>query len=573
MPPGTSGGKTIAAMLAAEGVDTAFGIVDGSYVQLCASLRDHGIALVTPRHESTAVHMAAAYARITGRLGVCIASNGPGVANALPGVAVEDAEGNRVLLVTSSRRTGITYPDRGGTYQCFDHVGVIGPMAKWSASAQSTARIPELVRSALRACWDGRPGVVHLDVAEDLINGTHEGAAALQSPSEYRRVEPIPAPPGDVDRAAELLVGADLAAIHVGGGVLHAGAWDELGRVAEVLHAPVTTSWSGRGAFVETSPLAWPMPLVEAVDEVHRAADVVLCVGTRLGETDWWAKAPNWAAPERQRVVHVDVEDAALGRNRAVTLGVLADAKAFLAALADRLEGEGHRPSEAHVQTVSALQQSRDGARRDLDAMLDDTATPMSTAHVAAACNTVFPDDAVAVFDGGNTAVWGHFFHRVRRPNSVLSTPHMGMLGAGAGQALGAAVARPGTPVYCVTGDGAFGMHPQEVETAVRNDLPVVFLVVADRQWGMVKLTQSIALGGAEAVNADLHEVRYDDLAVSMGAHGERVADPAGLVPALQRCLDAGRCSVVHVDVDPAKHLFAPGLVHFKKMHEEPEGS
>lgn len=568
-----TGGDAIAAILAAEGVGTVFGIVDGTYVQLCAALRDRGIALVTPRHETTAVHMAAAHARLTGGLGVVIASNGPGVANALPGVAVENAEGNRVLLVTSSRRTGITYPDRGGTYQYFDHVGVIAPMAKWSASAQSAGRVPELTRSALRACWDGRPGVVHLDVAEDLVNGPLEPAPAVQDPSAYRRVEPIPPPPHQVERAADLLTGPGLAAIHAGGGVLHARAWDELERVAAALHAPVTTSWSGRGAIAETSPLAWPMPLVDAVDAVHREADAVLCVGSRLGETDWWAKAPNWAPPARQHLVHVDVDDAALGRNRPATLAVLADAKLFLAALADRLEQRSFGPGPERLAAVSRLQGDRDAARRELDTMLADTATPMSTAHVADTANSVFPDDAVAVFDGGNTAVWGHFFHRVRSPGTVLSTPHMGMLGAGMGQALGAAVARPGTPVYCITGDGAFGMHPQEVETAVRHDLPVVFVVVADRQWGMVKLTQSIALGGAEAVNADLGEIRYDDLARSMGAHGERVADPAELAPALRRCLDSGRASVVHVDVDPAKHLFAPGLVHFKKMHEEPAGT
>lgn len=567
-----TGGDAIAAILAAEGVDTVFGIVDGTYVQLCASLRDRGIGLVTPRHESTAVHMAAAYARLSGRLGVCIASNGPGVANALPGVAVENAEGNRVLLITSSRRTGITYPDRGGTYQYFDHVGVIAPMAKWSATAQSPARITELARTALRECWTGRPGVVHLDIAEDLVNGTLDPPPHVHEPRRYRAVEPMAASSSDVEQAAAILARAGLATIHAGGGVLHAGAWDELARVAEVLHAPVTTSWSGRGAYAETSPLAWPMPLVEAVDAVHNNAGAVLCVGARLGETDWWGRPPNWAPPERQALVQVDIDDAALGRNRPVTLGVRADAKLFLSALADRLEADGHQPPPATLKAVAELQAGRDAARRELDATLADTETPMVTAHVAVTCSEVFPDDAVAVFDGGNTAVWGHFFHQVRTPNCVLSTPHMGMLGAGMGQALGAAVARPGTAVYCITGDGAFGMHPQEVETAIRHDLPVVFLVVADRQWGMVKLTQAVALGDAGPVNADLNEIRYDDLARSMGAHGERVADPADLAPALERCLESGRCSVVHVDVDAAKHLFAPGLVHFKKMHEEPAG-
>ena len=145
----TTGGELIASMPAAEWVDTVFGLPDGTYQGLIGGLDASNIRLVTPRHESSALHMAAAYARLTGRLGVAIASNGPGVANALPGVAVENAEGNRVLLITSSRRSGITYPDRGGTYQCFEQVAVISPMASRcvgcssrSAFSSSQRRLP-----------------------------------------------------------------------------------------------------------------------------------------------------------------------------------------------------------------------------------------------------------------------------------------------------------------------------------------------------------------------------------------------------------------------------------------------
>ena len=177
-----TGGAVLAAMLEREGVENFFGIVDGTYTQLFAHCVERGIQMISPRHEAVAAHMAGAYARLTGRLGVCIASNGPGVANMLPGVAVENAEGNRVLLLTSSRRTGITYPDRGGAYQCFDHVAVIRGMSKWSETVHAFDRIPELMRQALRACFTGRPGVVHLDVPENLINGAGE-APALGRPA------------------------------------------------------------------------------------------------------------------------------------------------------------------------------------------------------------------------------------------------------------------------------------------------------------------------------------------------------------------------------------------------------
>ena len=177
------GGEALARMLAAEGVEVVFGIVDGTYMGFFGSFEKHGIRLVSPRHETSAAHMAGAYARLTGKLGVCMASNGPGVANILPGVAVENGEGNRVLLITSCRRTPIAYPDRGGTYQYFNQTGVTRAMTKWSGAVPSFDRLPEFFRRAARISWSGRPGVVHLDVPETVMNGIFEGDGIdLRSP-------------------------------------------------------------------------------------------------------------------------------------------------------------------------------------------------------------------------------------------------------------------------------------------------------------------------------------------------------------------------------------------------------
>ncbi len=153
----TGGGHYVAAVLREEGVESAFGIVDGSYLQLCKGIVTRGIRLITPRHESSGVHMAGAHARLTGKLGVCLASNGPGVANVLSGAVVESGEGNRVLLITSCRRTGIQYPDRGGTFQRFDQVGTLGALGKWACQVHSPDQLGEVLRKALRACWEGRP--------------------------------------------------------------------------------------------------------------------------------------------------------------------------------------------------------------------------------------------------------------------------------------------------------------------------------------------------------------------------------------------------------------------------------
>ncbi len=333
----TSGGEVLARMLQAEGVEKVFGIIDGTYFGFYSSLHKLGIEIVTPRHETCAAHMAGAYARLTGRLGVCMASNGPGVANLLPGLVVENAEGNRVLAITSCRRPQIVYPDRGGAYQAFDQVGAISHFAKWSHSVVSFDRVAELGRTALRHCYEGRPGVVHLDVPETIMNGKVKAEVATWQPHQYRRTDPIVPSPEQVERAADMLAAAEMPIIHAGSGVIHAGAYDELRRVAELLHAPVTTSWAGRGVLPETSELAVPMAFIKINHEVRNDADLVLVVGSRLGETDWWGKAPYWRHPSEQQMIQVDSDGHILGANKPAALAVLADAKLFLAALADRL--------------------------------------------------------------------------------------------------------------------------------------------------------------------------------------------------------------------------------------------
>lgn len=579
-----SGGDVIAQMLKAEGVRHVFGIVDGTYLGLCVGLREEDITLVSPRHETSAAHMAGAYARLTGGLGVCMASNGPGVANLLPGIAVEQGEGNRVLALTSSRRTGITSPERGGTYQYFDQAAVIGQMSKWSERVPSFDRIPERMRAALRACWEGRPGVVHLDLPEDVMNGRVKANLAFWEPSRYRRTAPVQPPEDQVERAADWLLAAERPLIQAGSGVIHAGAFDELRAVADLLRAPVTTSWGARAVIPESLDIAFPMIYVELVSQIRGDADVVLCLGSRLGETDWWGKPPYWRSAKDQRMIQVDTDGQILGANKPADLPVLADLRVFLTRLQDRLLARREQiPTAKRNQALEKYGAEKAKQRRKLDAALDDRSGPMNSGHVASECRKFFGDDAILVADGGNAAVWANFYHEVRKPNTLLSTFKFGMLGAGCAQALGAAVARPQAAVYCITGDGAMGFHSQEVETAVRNGLTPVYLVLCDKQWGMVKMNQQFALKplktlllkslrADETINTDLNEIRFDLLAQSMGAHGERVSEPGQLRPALERSRASGKCAVIHVDVNPVSHMWAPGLLHFKDMHQEPKG-
>jgi acetolactate synthase-1/2/3 large subunit len=581
-----SGGALIARMLQVEGVEVVFGIIDGSYFGLYSSLRDVGIRLVTPRHETSAVHMAGAYARITGKLGVCIASNGPGVANALAGVAVESGEGNRVLLLTSWRRAAIVNPDRGGTYQYFDQTAVIRPMSKWSEAAESFDRLPELCRRALRQCYIGRPGVVHLCVPEDIMNGDFANDDVdLLSPKRYRRTNPAAAPELVVRESAELLMQAELPMIHAGSGVLHALATAELLELAELLQAPVTTSWAARDVIDERLNVSIPMNLLDLNTRVRNDADVVLALGTRFGETDWWGKPPYWRNPSEQKLIQVDLDEDVLGQNKPVDIAVVADIKSFASALLAELKGRNasSRSAGRPARLKEYAAEKKKGLAVLAEALERETEL-VHSAQVARICRDVFPDDAVVVADGGNTSVWANMFHEVRTPHSMLSTYKFGMLGAGVGQALAAKIASPERAVYCIIGDGAMGFHSQEIETAVRNDIPVIFLVLCDKQWGMVKVNQEIALdpkktlteGGLsadETINTDLGETRFDLLAESMGAIGERVSRNEELEPAIRRCLESERVCVIHVDVDPVVHKFAPHLAEFKQMHAEPGGA
>jgi acetolactate synthase-1/2/3 large subunit len=319
------------------------------------------------------------------------------------------------------------------------------------------------------------------------------------------------------------------------------------------------------------------MTHLDTYQTIRSEADLVLVVGSRLGETDWWGKAPHWSRD--QQVIQVDIDDHWLGVNKSVDIAMLADADVFLTALAAELELGPSISVQTNTWAGPAAAE-----RSKLDDRLDESREAgLNPGRVPLICQETLPENTIWVFDGGNATVWAQFFHEARVPNSLLATFKFGMLGAGVAQALGAQVARPDARVCCLIGDGAMGFHPQEVETAVRQGLNVIYVVFVDRQWGMVKMNQQFSLrpvktvvrkrlDADETINADFSEIRFDELARSMGAHGERVSTADELAAALKRGADAGGPAVIHVDVDPVTHMWAPKLRAFKDMHAEPKG-
>ncbi len=581
-----SGGGIIAKMLKAEGVENFFGIVDGTYTHLFVSCVDEGLKMITPRHESVAAHMAGAYARLSGKLGVAIASNGPGVANMLSGAAVEHLEGNRVLLITSSRRKGCSTPDRLGAYQQFDQHRVIREMSKWSVHIRDFERIPEQMREALRRSFSGKPGLVHVDIPEDVINSFGPEPKFLK-PEQYRELEGAWASPSKVKAAAKLIAESKRFIIQAGSGVIHALAFAELAELAALSGAAVTNSWGGKGVMPDDSPNYCPMSIVDLVNHVRTAGDLCLCLGGSMGETDWWGKAPYWAKTTEQKFIQVDIEEENIGRNRQVDLAVVADIKVFLQQLIAELKAMGpeaaglNKPERQEMLAVIAGGKKK--ATQEVGAAVAQMPSrPMHTLQAALTLRLMLPPDTVFVLDGGNTAVWGIAIAS-QKPNCQLSTWHMGHLGTGQGYALGAAIARPQSPVCLFIGDGAMGFHMQEIETAVRYGLKIIFVVVADKQWGMVKINQiaavskfkdryTTALKDRNQVNGDFGEIEWDKVGQAMGAYGERIKEIDQLGMAIMKCAALPGPSVLHLDVDPQAHLMCPTLQSFKEMHNEPAG-
>ena len=575
------GGAVVAKMLKKEGVEQFFGIVDGTYVHMFVSAVEEGLRMITPRHESVAAHMAGAYARVTGKLGVFIASNGPGVANVLSGAAVEHLEGNRVLLITSARRRGVTDPDRPGAYQAFDQHKVIREFAKWSVYIRDFERIPSQMQEAFRRCFSGKPGLVHVDIPEDVMNSMGPEPVFLE-PAQYRSLAPVRPDPEAVKAAARMLAEAQMPMIQAGSGIIHALAFAELQEVAELLNASVTTSWAADCVLPHNLPFMCPMGLNEMVNGIRTSADLCLCLGSSMGETDWWGKAPYWALPEKQKFIQVDVEAAAIGRNRRVDLAIVADVKTFLTELAaelKKIDASAGKPGRlAMLQKIGEAKQiAYNSVGESMTAL-----PPVHALHTAVSLRQILPPEAIFVLDGGNTVLWGSFISCLK-PNTRISTWHMGHLGTGQGYAIGAALAAPDTKVCLFTGDGAMGFHMQELETAVRYGLNIMFVVIADKQWGMVKINQIAnmeahrerypsALKEKGCVNGDFGPIAWAETAKAFGMPGENVKTVEEFQAAAARFAALNGPSLIQVDVEPVAHMRCPVLKVFKDMHAEPAG-
>jgi acetolactate synthase-1/2/3 large subunit len=500
--------------------------------------------------------MADAWARVTGEVGVCLGTVGPGAADLVPGVYPAWADSVPVLVLTAQNQSWRSYPDHG-SMQALDQVPLFAPITKWNAFVGHWQRIPELVQRAFRAATSGKPGPVHLDIPPDVLVATGDEAdLTILPPHRYRAMTPPAGDPDLIKQAADLLARAERPLIHAGGGVLRTGAWGELVAVAEYLAAPVTTSVGARGIIPEDHPLCF-IPTSYGALAVQATADVVLFVGGRLGDLDFWGRPPAWGELGEQTWIQVDICGENIALNRPVDLAIIGDAKAvlrdLLAAVKERIPRREEWPEieDARAAQETWLQGFLEQAESD--------AVPIHPLRVVREVKDFFPRQAICAVDGGTTAVWAFYLNRIYEPRTFLWAADSGHLGTGVPYAIGAKLARPDVPVYCITGDGSFALNAMELETAVRLGAPIVVIIFNDRAWGMIKGGQKLAYEG-RYIGVDFTDARYDRLAEALGCYGERVTQPGQIRPALERAVESGLPAVLDVLVDVETHIVPPDL-------------
>lgn len=554
-----SGGEILAQCLANEHVKYIFGIIGdqwNSFFDVLARKGDQlGIEFITTRHEAAAAHMADAHARLTGKPGVCLGTVGPGAANLVGGVYAAHADSVPIVVLTAQNQTWRIYPDTGMT-QGLDQINLFKPIVKWNAVVWTINRIPELVQEAFRRALSGRPGPVQLDIPSNILYGTVDTPPPLIPPSRYRPTNRPTAFPTLIGQAAQMLLDAKFPLIHAGAGVLWAEASEELVALAEHLSAGVTVSPSGRGAIPEDHPLAFE-PGLQCGVFVQNCADVVLLVGGRLGDLDFWGKPPGWKTPENQKLIQIDIDSQMIGVNREVDLALVGDAKSTLQFLLSEVKrrSEPKAPSPLLEQCQTSRQSFY---QSQLDIAVKDTAS-IHPLRLAKEVRDFFDRDAIICVDGGNSILWSLHLNRVYEPRSYLYACDSGHLGVGLPYAIGAKLVHPDRQVFLITGDGAFMFNIQELETAVRHYAPVIAIIANDRRYGMIAGVQHL-LFADRFYQVDFTDVRYDKVAKAMGCFGERVTKAKEIQPALKRALESKLPAVIDVIIDRDANLNPPEL-------------
>jgi acetolactate synthase-1/2/3 large subunit len=551
-----TGGEVLTRCLTQEHVRYVFGVPgDQLYPFLDSIHTSDGIDFVTFRHEQAAAHAADAWARATGTPGVCLGTVGPGAADLVPGVYAAFADSIPMIVICAQNQSWRINPDHGST-QGLDQLNLFKPITKWGATVSHWQRIPQLVHWAFREAISGRPGPVFLDFPSDILymecneETLEDGIVAAD---QYRMTRP---PVGDsslIAKAAKMLSKAKFPLVHAGSGVLMSDASKELISIAEHLQAPVTTSVGARGVIPEDHPLSLTPGGFGAIG-AQCESDMVLLVGGRLGDLDFWGRAPGWGDCADQRLIQIDIAPEMIAQNRVVDLAIVGDAKSTLSDLLKQIK---KKPKAKPRPAMTDCRQAQDNWRADFIEQGKSDKVPIHPLRMVKEVRDFFPRDAISIVDGGNIAVWAIYLNKIYEPRTFLWPSDSGHLGVGTGYAIGSKLAHPDKEVYVISGDGAFMFNVQELETARRLGTAFTIAIANDRAYGMIKAGQK-GLYDERYVGVDFVDVRYDKIAEAMGCFGIRVKKPSDIAPALQKAEDSGLPAVLDIVIDPEINLVPP---------------
>jgi acetolactate synthase-1/2/3 large subunit len=554
-----NGAEALLRMLALHGVETVFGLCGDTSLPLYdAMFRDaRGIRHVLTRDERSAAYMADGYARVTGRVGVCEGPSGGGATYLLPGIVEANESSVPVLGITSD----VSVASRGRfPLTELDQQSLYRPLTKWNTVLDRAADVPKALRGAFRAMTTGKPGSAHIGLPYDVQTGPVDDAEIWGQPEHGRAPAWRSAPAADdVERAADLIAGARRPVFLVGGGVIAADACEALRALAERLDAPVCTTVSGKGAIAETHPLAAGVVGsnggVLATRAVIDAADVVVIVACRAGSTS----TEHWRHPVvGTEIVHLDVDPAAIAVNYPTEVALVGDARLGLealdAAVADRLRAAPERDGAGRAAVAEAKHLKWTAFR----ALAASDERPIRPERLIAELRAALPADAIVVADPGTPCPYvSAYFELPRAGRHFLTNRAHGALGWSMSAATGAWFGRPEAKVVAIMGDGSFGFTVGELETIVRNAVPIVMIVVSNAVFGWIKASQKAGFD-ARYFSVDFGRTDHAAIAAAYGVKSLRVEDPRALAGALAEAIAHDGPVLVDVICQPLQDAAAP---------------
>ena len=556
-----SGGEAIARMLAAHEVGPMFGMGGFQLLPFYDAVRRLGLTHHLINDERSGVFAADAYAKVSGRVGVCDATLGPGATNLVTGLVEALNAGSPLVVIVGDANRAHSWKNMT---QESHQIEILRPAVKEVIRVEVIGRIPELVRRAFALATAGRPGPVVLDVPEDIAHGTSpfDEADFHSDPRQHSvpslRIRPDTA---SVEAASRLLRDARRPLLLAGGGVHLSAAAEELQRFAEGQGIPVAHTMSGKGAIACTHRLSAGLfgRYERIANALVEGADCLFVAGCKLGEI---ATRRYALLPAGVPIVHLDIVAEEFGRVAAPAVALWCDVREGIRDLAAALAPDAERLRNERENYAAEVAGRMAAWRESVGPRLASDEVPINMARLVRELNRALPDDALLVADGGFAAHWAGLLYDTRRPGRGF-VPDRGFasIGYGLPASIGATLAAGERPVVGLTGDAGFNMSLGELETARRLGLDFTIVVVNNAASGYVKALQHLVYGEDGYQSSDLVETDYARVAEAMGCRGIRVAHPAEIAPALDTALAGGDVPTVidvHVTREPARML--PGV-------------